>query len=248
MDRDRLQGIIMIGCVIFSIVIYLFMNSQVNSLEQENEEISNQLSEARSNNQSNNESNSNDIPSNDNTNNEDNSSTEENESTTESETNDESASTNEPSETNEEAYDEVIDNLLNTIYTVDDMEQREGQLEPITTENSNQYLRENYFLLTEEDLETMQESSDVDSQEEGGFEPYELEMEVTNTQKYYKTNNGQTEFVTMFQLITQTEDDNFSGNFVFKGTIEEDESDIKVDEIQSITPLNDPNSNDLFSN
>ena len=149
------------------------------------------------------------------------------------------------------SYDDFMEDFVTTLNIYDDQEQKNETLLSMTNTQAQNYLRENYYIL--EDGEQV-DADDEESEEEehthaeGGFEPLEMEMELNTIQSYYTYSNNQVEVVSLYRVDTTAGDENFSGNYIFKGTLSNENDNIIIDSIDSIIAISDPNANDLYDN
>ena len=149
-------------------------------------------------------------------------------------------------------YDEFMEDFVTTLNIYDNQEQKNETLLSMTNTQAQNYLKENYFIL-EDGEQVAADEDDEDSEEEhthaeGGFEPLEMEMELNTMQSYYTYSNNQVEVVSLYRVDTEANDENFSGNYIFKGTLSNDNGNIMIDSIDSIIAISDPNANDLYDN
>lgn len=149
-------------------------------------------------------------------------------------------------------YDEFMEDFVTTLNIYDNQEQKNETLLSMTNTQAQNYLKENYFIL-EDGEQVAADEDDEDSEEEhthaeGGFEPLEMEMELNTMQSYYTYSNNQVEVVSLYRVDTEADDENFSGNYIFKGTLSNDNGNIMIDSIDSIIAISDPNANDLYDN
>lgn len=234
MNKERLVGFIMVGLVIVIVIMYLSNRTTAQKLEDENEELKSQLEEEQTSTEVNNSSSS------------------FNEAGTALETEDtqntsqETASGDNSSDvlrSEIESYDTFVSEFADILTSYDDQEEKNEQLNDMTTESAQTYLKENYYILDDD-----QDISDVEDGEhaEGDFEPLEIDMDITSLDAYYTYSNNGVEVIAMYQTNTEAGDENFSGNYILKGTINEVDGDIKFDTITSIVSINDPNADELY--
>jgi len=239
LDRQRLIGLIMIALVAVIIVMVFFGGTNEERLENENAELRTLLENERENNNTTDE----DTQTNEQTEND------ENETTP---VNNQGGNSSEKLVNEIASYDDFMEDFVTTLNIYDDQEQKNETLLSMTNTQAQNYLRENYFILEDgeqvEADEDDQESEEEHTHAEGGFEPLEMEMELNTIQSYYTYSNNQVEVVSLYRVDTTADDENFSGNYFFKGTLSNENGNIIVDSIDSIIAINDPNTNDLYDN
>ena len=239
MDRQRLIGLIMIVLVAVIIVMVFFGGTNEERLENENAELRTLLENERENDNTTDEETQADEPA----------ENDENETTPD---NNQGGDSSELLANEVATYDNFMEDFVTTLNIYDDQEQKNESLLSMTDTQAQNYLRENYFIL-EDGEQVDADENDEDSEEahthaEGGFEPLEMEMELNRIQSYYTYSNNQVEVVSLYRVDTEADDENFSGNYIFKGTLSNDNGNIIVDSIDSIIAISDPNANDLYDN
>lgn len=239
MDRQRLIGLIMIALVFVIIVMVFFGGKNEEQLENENAELRTLLENERENNDASDEETQAD-------------------NQTENDVDESTPANNQSSDASEllaneiTTYDEFMEDFVTTLNIYDNQEQKNETLLSMTNTQAQNYLKENYFIL-EDGEQVAADEDDEDSEEEhthaeGGFEPLEMEMELNTMQSYYTYSNNQVEVVSLYRVDTEANDENFSGNYIFKGTLSNDNGNIMIDSIDSIIAISDPNANDLYDN
>lgn len=230
MNKDRLIGFIMVGLVIVIIIMYVSNRTGNQQLESENEALRSDLEEAQAKTDSNSSESSNEETN-----------TESTQSLTANPINIEDSS--ELIQKEIETYDTFITDFIDTLMSYDDQEAKNKKLTQMTTESAQTYLKENYYI-----LEDGQEISESDHGEhtEGDFEPLEMDMEIASLDTYYTYTNNKIEVVALYQMNTEAGDENFSGNYILKGTLSDTDDGIQFNDITSIASVNDPNADNLF--
>lgn len=239
MDRQRLIGVIMIVLVVVIIMMVFFGGTNEERLENENAELRTLLENERENNDASDEETQAD-------------------NQTENDVDESAPANNQSSDAGEllaneiTTYDEFMEDFVTTLNIYDNQEQKNETLLSMTNTQAQNYLKENYFIL-EDGEQVAADEDDEDSEEEhthaeGGFEPLEMEMELNTMQSYYTYSNNQVEVVSLYRVDTEADDENFSGNYIFKGTLSNDNGNIMIGSIDSIIAISDPNANDLYDN
>ena len=73
-----------------------------------------------------------------------------------------------------------------------------------------------------------------------------MDMEIGSLDTYYTYTNNRIEVVALYQMNTEAGDENFSGNYILKGTLSDTDDGIQFNDITSIASVNDPNADNLF--
>lgn len=241
MNKDRLIGILMIGLIIIIILMYFFNSTNEKKIESENEELKSMLEKERKDS-------------------EDNSST-----STEDKNNSEEEGTSlerekQNKETNEinindagqlinnelSTYDKFVEEFITTLNIYDDQETKNELLYSMTNEEVQTYLKENYYIL--ESSEQIESDDEHGTHAEGDFEPLEMDMDLSSIQSYYTYSNNEVEVVTLYKMNTTAGEEKFSGNYILKGSLINENGEIKFNTIDSIVAINDPNAEELYNN
>lgn len=234
MNKERLVGFIMIGLVIVIVVMYLSNRTTAQKLENENNELKSQLEEEQTNTEI------------------DTSSPSFNEAGTSSDTENNQTTSQETASIENsgealrseiESYDTFVSEFVDILTSYDNQEEKNEQLQEMTTDSAQTYLEENYYILDDN-----QDISDVEDGEhaEGDFEPLEIDMDITSLDAYYSYSNNGVKVIAMYQTNTEAGDENFSGNYILKGAVNEVDGEIKFKTITSIVSINDPNADKLY--
>ena len=235
MNRDRLVGFIMVGLVFGIIMMFIFNRTNTQQLEAENTELQSKLEDAQAS-----------------------ESTNENAQQSKEMETENAENTSEESETSGaidienqseriqselDTYDTFISDFVDTLMSYDDQTAKNEQLTNMTNESAQTYLKENYYI-----LEDGQEISDAESgtHAEGDFEPLEMDMSIVSIDTYYTYNNNNIEVVALYKTNTEADDEEFTGNYVLKGTLTQADGEIKFDTIHSVVAINDPNAEQLY--
>lgn len=241
MNKDRLIGMLMIGLIIIIILMYFFNNTNEKKIESENEELKSILErerEVREDNSS--------------TSKEENNNSEEQNNSIESENQNEQKdeiNINDAGEliNNElSTFDEFIEEFITTLNIYDDQETKNELLYSMTNEEVQTYLKENYYIL--ESSEQVEGDDEHGTHAEGDFEPLEMDMELSSIQSYYTYTNNEIEVVTLYKMNTTAGEEKFSGNYILKGSLINENGEIKFNTIDSIVAINDPNAEELYNN
>lgn len=224
MNKERMTGFIMLALLIIITVVYFVFSGQVKTLEAENERLRDAIVEAEDTKKF---------------------------STTEDEIVEKESQTDSKqyhSEAELEKYNLFMETFIEEIFTNQDVDAQKEQLEQMTSEAAYQYLEENYYVLENAEASDYAHDHEADGKlTEGEYEAYELNSELNHIQTFYTATENSIETLTLFQLMTNAEEETFTGNFVIKGELtSDDENNIVFDSIESITSLNDPNSEALF--
>lgn len=238
MSKEKMTGFIMLALLIIITVLYFVFNGQIKTLEEENNRLRDAVIEAENNNQKNSS-----ITVNESTEN----TSEKSGEVKEKEKENIDSEIEETSYLNKlEKYDVFMNKFAEHIFINRDIEEQREQLEKMTSKNAYQYLNENYYI-----LEAVEESDFKEVPEgttsEGEYESLELEAEVNEIQTYYTFNGENIEALTMFQLVTDAGEETFSGNFILKGELKESDNGIQMENIKTITSLNEPNADQMFN-
>lgn len=243
MNKDRLIGILMIGLIIIIIMMYFFNSTNEKKIENENEELKSMLEKSREDNEDRKQT-----------------STDETNNNIEDDTSEESESQsqkNKDTEINVDDagelinnelgnYDEFIEEFITTLNIYDDQETKNELLYSMTNEKVQTYLKENYYIL--ENSEQLEDAHNHGDHTEGDFEPLEMDMDLSSIKSYYTYTNNNIEVVTLYKMNTTAGDEKFSGNYVLKGSLTNENGEIKFNRIDSIVAINDPNAEELYSN
>lgn len=227
MNKDRLIGGIMIGLVLMIIAMYFINSTSDKKIENENEELKALLNEEREKNEKEEKVATG-------------TSSKERETSNEEIENPDEINAN----TEIDSYDEFIEDFINTLNIYDDQKTKNEALAAMTSGVAQTYLKENYYIL--EDGEQIEDNHDHGTHAEGDFEPLEMDMELTSLQSYYTVFNNRIEVIALYRLNTTAGEENFSGNYVLKGTLIEEDGATKFETLDSIVAINDPNASELF--
>lgn len=236
MSKEKMTGFIMLALLIIIIVLYFVFNGQIKTLEEENNRLRDAVIEAENNSQKNYSTTVNESTEN---------TSEKSVEVKEKENID--SEIEETSYLNKlEKYDVFMNEFAEQIFINRDIEEQREQLEKMTSKNAYQYLNENYYI-----LEAVEESDFKEVPEgttsEGDYESLELESEVNEIQTYYTFNGENIEALTIFQLVTDAGEETFRGNFILKGELKEGDNGIQMENIKTITSLNEPNADQMFN-
>ncbi|WP_020006623.1 hypothetical protein [Salinicoccus albus] len=233
MSRDRLIGFIIVGLVIAIIILFIFNRTNSQQLENENAELQSKLEEAQAKESSNQNA--------DNPEDTENAENPTGEGGTSDSIDIENQSELIQSEL--ETYDTFVSDFVDILMSYDDQKSKNEQLTNMTNESAQTYLKENYYIL--EDGQEVSED-EAGTHAEGDFEPLEMDMSIASIDTYYTYNNNNIEVVALYQTNTVADDEDFSGNYVLKGTLTKENGEIKFDTINSIVAINDPNAEELY--
>lgn len=237
MNKERLVGFLMIGLVIVIVVMYLSNRTGTQHLEDENEALQSQLDAAEESL----EEDTTDSAVNESVTSIENDNAEENQNAS-NETNNNNTSS-EALQSEIETYDTFVSEFIDTLMNYDDQKAKNEKLTQMTNESAQTYLKENYYI-----LDDGQDISDIEDgeHEEGDFEPLEIDMDITSLDTYYTYSNNGVDVIALYQADTEAGDENFSGNYILKGTTSRENGEVKFDNITSVTSINDPNVNELY--
>lgn len=228
MNRDRFIGVIMIGLVALIIFMYFSYSKKEENIEQENAELRNMIDQKRVENVD-----------------EEQYESEEKLQSDEVEID----NTNGIALINKEikSYDKFIEDFINTLNISEDQNNKNKLLKEMSTEEAQVYLRENYYILDQEEIDDDTEGGEAhDAHTEGNYEPLEMDMELSNLNSYYTFDAGAINVLSIYSVNTTAGDENFSGNYILKGTITSEDGKFKFNKIDSIVGVNEPSSDEIF--
>lgn len=228
MNRDRLIGVIMIGLILLIVIMFLSHRMNIEQLENQNATLESELENEQAKAEE--------------------STTDDAEEHTVEESENDSEETN-VDFSNEalleevEAYDNFVSNFVDVLMNFEAQEEKNLELKDMTAESAQTYLEENYFI-----IEDNQDITDAEEGErmEGDFEKLEVDMTVDYLDTYYMYKDNNIEVVALYQVETSAGDENFSGNYILKGTLSDADDGIQFNDITSIASVNDPNADNLF--
>lgn len=228
MNRDRLIGVIMIGLILLIVIMFLSHRMNIEQLENQNATLESELENEQAKAE---ESTIDD---------------EEGQQLEESENDSEETNvdfSNEALLEEVESYDNFVSNFVDVLMNFEAQEEKNLELKNMTDESAQTYLEENYFI-----IEDNQDITDAEDGErtEGDFEKLEVDMTVDYLDTYYMYRDNNIEVVALYQVETSAGDENFSGNYILKGTLSDTDDGIQFNDITSIASVNDPNADNLF--
>lgn len=228
MNRNRLIGVIMIGLILLIVIMFLSHRMNIEQLENQNATLESELENEQSKAEG--------------------STTDDSEEHTVEESENDSGEknvdfSNETLLEEVEAYDNFISNFVDVLMNFEAQEEKNLELKDMTAESAQTYLEENYFI-----IEDNQDMSDAEEGErmEGDFEKLEVDMTVDYLDTYYMYKDNNIEVVAFYQVETSAGDENFSGNYILKGTLSDADDGIQFNDITSIASVTDPNADNLF--
>lgn len=239
MNKDRLIGIIMIGLIIIIILMYFFNSTNEKKIENENEELKSMLERERE------VSEENPSTSTEDSNNSEEDTSIENENKDEEKTEINVNDAGKLISTELDTYDKFIEEFITTLNIYDDQETKNELLYSMSNEEVQAYLKENYYIL--ESSEQTEDDDNHGTHAEGDFEPLEMDMELSSIQSYYTYTNNEIQVVTLYKMNTTAGEEKFSGNYILKGSLTNDNGEIKFNTIDSIVSINDPNAEELYN-
>lgn len=237
MNKERMIGFMMLALLIVITIVYFVFSSEVKNLEAENERLREAILEQE-------KKSSTTVPSSDKSETESNEVEQSENETTETDENSEASDQNTNiNQMND--YDIFITEFIEQVFTNKDIEQQRVELEAMTSDNAYQYLRENYYVLDAVEEANLNNPTE-DTAMEGEYESLELESELNDVKTYYTINGDVIESFTVFKLVTDADGETFSGNFVLKSELSRGNNGVQIQEIKTITSLNEPNADQLF--